>query len=227
MPLFTTSAMGGSGKTVKINCSLAKTVVRAMKLTAILLFTISLHVAANVQSQVTLSEKNTPLEKVLSIINKQTGFHFIYGEGILQEAGRITVHVKNVSLEEAIKACLKEKNLTYEIQDRVVIIKKKIILTDEINIHNPPIDVRGRVTNEKGEPIAGATITIKGTDKATSTDNNGNYILPGVDEKAVLVISGANIQQLEVSVNGRSELNATVKNAIDELDEQVVVAYGT
>src|SRR5688572_18990137 len=137
MPLFTTSAIGGRGKTVKINCSLAKTIVRAMKLTAIILLVFSLHVSARLQSQVTLSEKNAPLEKILASINKQTGFHFIYGDGILAEAGSITIHVKNVSVETAIKVCLKDKNLTYEIQDKVVVIKKKIILHEEIEVPSP------------------------------------------------------------------------------------------
>jgi hypothetical protein len=92
----------------------------------------------------------------------------------------------------------------------------------------PPIDVRGRVVNEQGDPVVGASVTVKGDPtKGTTTNENGDFVLRGVDDNATLVISATNIDRLEIPVRGRADL-ATLTARVKEspLDEVQIIAYG-
>jgi TonB-linked SusC/RagA family outer membrane protein len=82
------------------------------------------------------------------------------------------------------------------------------------------------VVNENGEPVQ-ATVTVKGTSKGTSTNQNGEFQLTGVDENAVLVITGVGIEERELKVAGQRNLSVVVKIAIKALDEVQMIAYGT
>src|SRR5215203_2502768 len=160
-----------------------------MKLTGILLFIACLQVSAEGYSQVTLSEKNAPLQKVFKQIQKQTGYDFLYSVELLEKAGNVSIEVRNVSLEKAMELCIKDKPIVYSIVEKTVVIKPKEKSLVEMTTENtlPPIDVKGRVVNESGNPVEGVTVTVKGTKKATSTNANGEFTLNGVDDKAVLV----------------------------------------
>lgn len=206
-----------------------KQLLRIMKLTAILLIAACLQVSAKGYSQVTLSENNVSLQKVFKEIKKQTGYNFLGQEELLKNAGTVTVSLRNVSLQQAVEAILKEKMLTYEIIGKTVVIRKKIGPWPAPAEGSPALILflRGRVTNEKQEPVAGATVTVKGTSNATATDNNGRYVLRNVDNNATLVITGVSIETREVKVNNRNEVNAMVKIVVQDIEETVIVAYGT
>jgi TonB-linked SusC/RagA family outer membrane protein len=199
-----------------------KGTLRIMKLTAIILLSACLTASAKGFSQtITLSEKNAPLEKVFKEIKKQTGYNFLYTLEQLDQAGKVNVELRNATLQQALTQCLGNTNLTYTIVEKTVVIKKKSLpasdsqLTTELPL---PIDVHGRIVNEKDEPVVGASIKVKGTNKGTSTDENGEFTLTGIDANAILLISGTNIESFEVKVNGKNELaiNARIKVSQDE-----------
>ncbi|HEY7159755.1 MAG TPA: carboxypeptidase-like regulatory domain-containing protein, partial [Acidobacteriota bacterium] len=77
--------------------------------------------------------------------------------------------------------------------------------------------MKGKVVNEKGEPVVGATVTVKGTTKATSTDEKGEFILTGVDENATLVVSSVSNEKQEIKVDGRTEIGVQLKTRVAEL----------
>ncbi|MEO5892184.1 MAG: SusC/RagA family TonB-linked outer membrane protein [Ferruginibacter sp.] len=87
--------------------------------------------------------------------------------------------------------------------------------------------VTGTVTDKKGEPLQGITITIKKTTTGTSTDAKGVYSLSNVPANAVLVFSGAAVVVQEVPVAGRSSINAELEASVNSLNEVVVVGYGS
>lgn len=197
-----------------------------MKLTIFLLIA-ALQVGARGYSQtLTLSLKNAPLEKVFSAIEKQTGYYFTYTRELLQGTRPVDLQVKNISLKEVLDICLKDQPVTYKIIDKVIIIKheEKAIL---ISGQAPPVDVHGRVVNEKGEPVAGVTVTVKNTRNVTATDVNGEFSIKGIEENATLLLTSTNIESLEIKVNDRSFLDITVKTKISPLDEVQVIAYGS
>lgn len=85
--------------------------------------------------------------------------------------------------------------------------------------------VTGTVTDKKGDPQAGVTVTIKGTKTATSTNTKGDYTLKNVSSDAVLVFSGSGVTAVEVSVLGKSTVNAELEVAVNNLNEVVITGY--
>jgi len=91
------------------------------------------------------------------------------------------------------------------------------------------MQITGTVTNETtGEPIPGVSIVVKGqTAVGTSTDMDGNYQLNVPSDAQTLVFSFVGMETQEVAINGRSEINVALVESVSELDEVIVVAYGT
>ncbi|GAA4452484.1 TonB-dependent receptor [Nibrella saemangeumensis] len=90
------------------------------------------------------------------------------------------------------------------------------------------LTVRGRVLDGvTKEPLTGCTVVIKGTMKGTSTDANGAYTIVVPDGNAVLVFGFIGYEKMEVPVNGRTTLDVTLKALASELDQVVVIGYGT
>jgi hypothetical protein len=161
-----------------------------MKITAILMVVFSFAASAHSYSQISISAKNKSLSSVFKSIKHQSGYDFVYAVELLEKAGNISVELHNVNLSDALSACLKDKDLTYTIVGKTVVIKSHESIVTTINEPTlpPTIDVQGRIVSESGEPVAGASVKIKGTNLGTSADKNGLFQLKGVNENAVLII---------------------------------------
>lgn len=144
----------------------------------------------------------------------------------------VTINVKNADIKEVLSQCLQNQPLGYTIENKTIVITKKVIAPDlieltKVNLPPPPIDVHGKVVNEKGEPVAGASVKVKGSNKGISTDANGEFVLTGIDENTTLVISGVNIETFEVKVNGKTDLGVLKgKVKIGEGEEIEIVSTG-
>lgn len=86
--------------------------------------------------------------------------------------------------------------------------------------------VSGTVTDDSG-PLPGATVAIKGTSTGTTTDFDGNYTLNNVPPEAILVYSFIGYETQEIGVNERSTINVNLEADAAELEEVVLIGYGT
>jgi len=201
-----------------------------MKLTAIIILSACLTASVNGYSQkVTISEKNASLEKVFKEIKKQTGYVFFYDVHIFDGANPVTIQVKDVAIEQVLKEILQDQLLDYSIENKTITIVKKdpSIIKEQTPLPPQPIIVRGRVINDVGEPVR-ATVTVKGNGKAaTSTNDNGEFIITVGDLQGSLIISAVGIETLEIKLNGRTELTVNVKTKVSVLDDVQMMAYGT
>lgn len=207
------------GKTIK-------RLLLIMKLTVILLFVAAMHVSARGYSQrVSIQLRDAPLEKVFDEIKRQTGYSIFYNYRLLNNARPVTVNVKNASVEEVLNICLKDQPLGYAIAEKSIVITSKELPEKKLELP-PPLDVKGRIVNEKNEPVAGAGVEVKGERTGTFTDDQGYFELKGIDENAVLIITGVNIETIEWKVNKRTDLGTIrAKTKVDE-NEPVVVSTG-
>src|SRR5690606_3908953 len=89
-----------------------------------------------------------------------------------------------------------------------------------------PLRITGRVTGANSEPLAGVTVQVKNTTTGTATDNNGTYAITA-EENAVLVFSYIGYENMEIEVQGRNEVNAQLKPSEKQLDQIIVVGYGS
>src|SRR5690606_25116515 len=131
--------------------------------------------------------------------------------------------VKQVRLETALIQCFEGQPLSYVIEDRLVIVRKKEQTKDQPVLH----DVKGRVTNKEGTPLAGITVRVKGKDIATATDGNGEFNLKGISPTDILIFSGAEVETREVGLNGGNYLAITLAQKVNNLDETIIIGYGT
>src|SRR5690606_6789644 len=86
--------------------------------------------------------------------------------------------------------------------------------------------VKGRVTDSLGNPVAGASVTVKGTSIGTQTNQGGKFILTSVADGAILVVSFLGSETQEVPIS-RTNMHIVLQDGSDDLDEVVVVGYST
>ncbi|MGX5691182.1 SusC/RagA family TonB-linked outer membrane protein [Arcticibacter tournemirensis] len=200
-------------------------ILLTMKLSIILTVLTCFQIQAAVFSQqVSLAVRKAPLEKVIKEIRKQSGYAFFYDSEYLKKANPVSIDVKKVSVEQALEKAFSGQPFTWEIVDKIIIIKPAVIKEKPAN-NTAPAQVRGRVTDEKGEPLPGATVKVKGANQAVAADVNGSFTLRNVNDNAVLVVSYTGFLTVEVQLNGRSELTIVLKEDLQDLSEVVVVGY--
>ena len=179
--------------------------------------------------KVTLSEKNVSLQKIFRQIHRQTGYQFFYEDALLDQAGKISVSVQDVSLEQALNACFKNLPIAYEISNKTILVHQKVPVKIPAPVttgSESGTTVKGLVRSLEGELLEGVTVMIKGSDKGTVTTKNGVFSLDGVDEKTVLILSSVNLKKQEVTVGGRLSLVVTMEAQISPLDEVQIIGYG-
>lgn len=206
-------------------------IVYAMNLAALIVLTACLQVSARGYSQerVSLVEKDAPLKEVLKEIGRQTGYRYFFVDQWEAQAKKITIDVKNVSLETALDLCFKDQPFTYGIVDQTIVVHQKAVKSPTPGRVLEPgvINIHGHVTDENGQPVAGVTVSVKGSKQATFTNKDGEFILSNTDKGAVLIFSGANVETFSVHVAGQAELMVKLTAKVNKLDEVQVIAYGT
>lgn len=196
-----------------------------MKLTTILILTACMQVGATGFGQrVSLSGQDMSLKKIFREIQKQTGYSFLYYDRDLENSKAVTISTKDAELPQVLNQVFANQPLTYRIIDKTVVINEKIAKTFPVP---PVIEVRGRVINEKGEGIAGVTIAVKGTKKATASDGNGFFTLKDVQENATLVFTGINVEEREVKMARSTDLMTLVLKTKIISQEEVIITVNT
>ena len=189
--------------------------------------------AEGYSQKITISEKNAPLQKVFKEIEKQSGYVFWYESSLIPSNSKINVSVKNAELKEVLELCFSNQPVTYSILGKTIVLKEKPSpkvhesVQQAVEVAIPPITVRGKVTDEKGNALPRVSVIESGGKKGTSTNGNGEYELGNISENAVLVFSFVGYETQSVSVKGRSTINVSLAVNLLQQDEVVVVGYGT
>jgi TonB-dependent SusC/RagA subfamily outer membrane receptor len=206
-----------------------------MRLTGIILLAGFLQVSAHGSAQtVTYQGEAVPLTRVLSVLEKQTGYVFFYNSRDLEGTVPVTVNLKNASLEEALKAILSGQSLKFVIKGNTILITRPPITALQSVDALPRIsavDLHGQVTDSAGAPLSGASVSLKGTRYNTSTDNKGNFSFPAVPQgKYTLVVSYIGYAKTEsnIIIEGKP-FNVTIvlHTASSALDQIQIIAYGS
>lgn len=218
-----------NGRRPTVSGRLPKQTVLSMKLTAILLFIGCLQLSAKSFSQnINLSAKNMSLEKALSIIGNQSGHFFFYRYNDLRKAKSVTLDLKNTPLKQALEEAFRNQPFTYTIDNKTIVVNKKTETPVAPKPELAPLaDVKGKVLNEKNEPLPGATIRVKGANKMTVSDADGVFSLTGVPDDAVIVVSYTGYIQKEFTAASAADIVVVLKEEDSNLKAVVVVGYGT
>jgi TonB-dependent SusC/RagA subfamily outer membrane receptor len=194
-----------------------------MKLTVLLLLVGVLQVSATVNGQmkVSLSLSQVEIGKVLSHIEKQTNYRFLYNTALKGIQQKISIDVHDAGIDEVLRNILTGTDLTYKTLENNLIV----ILSAS---QQPPSDlqVTGKITGENGEPLPGVSVTLVGTDRGTATDSSGNFTIT-VPTGGTLRITYVGYVTQEVKIGNESQINIRLLPSANQLNEVVVVGYGT
>jgi TonB-linked SusC/RagA family outer membrane protein len=201
-----------------------------MKLTAMILMITCIQVSANGYAQnINLSVKNAPLIKVFNLIEKQTDFVFFFDYSLLEKAKKITIRASNSKLKDVLDSCFHDQPFGYDIVDKTIVIKEKplLLISPGLALSTNYAPYSGRVVNEQGEGLSGASVIIKGSDKGTQTDGNGNFAIEA-QPNDVLVASyiGHVAKEIKISGSNNMPILITLNRETESSSEVVVIAYG-
>ena len=206
-----------------------KQLLKIMKLTAILLIITALQVSANGFSQgITLKQKNAQLEKVLQDIRKQSGYNVVYTKQQLNNTTPVTIEVNNVSVQKAMEESLKDQSLTFSIVEKTIIIQPRFTPPPAPHLDSLPAgELKGRITNTQGEPLAAANIIVKRTGRGAQSNAAGLFQLSDVIPDDIITISYTGYTAMEIKAGKSNNHLIVMQVAENKLDELVIQAYGT
>ena len=198
-----------------------------------LLGTMCVHASGYAQ-RVTLSLSNSSLEQALKTIGKQSGYHVLYNPLTIHGSKPVSVKLKNKSLEEALTDVFKDQPLQYTINKKTIVVKEKPYVAKPVvsaSVSKAAVvqqrAITGTVTDSLGT-VSGVSVFIKGdAGHGTTTDAQGKFTLEGAKLDAILVFTMMGYEMQEVAVAGRTEIAVQLRATSSDLDEVVVVGYGT
>ncbi|MBN2613308.1 MAG: SusC/RagA family TonB-linked outer membrane protein [Bacteroidales bacterium] len=196
-----------------------------MKLTTVLLIInlMSLSAISFPQARkINLNLENAPLKEAFALIEKQSEYRFLYNEKSIENQF-ISIDLKAEEIEKALAALLKKSGNEYLLLENNLVV----IAPSNQLIKNKQLSISGKVTDKNGQTLPGVNIVEKGTQNGTITDFNGNYEIAVSGPEAVLVFSSIGYLPAEVPVADKTEINMVMEEDVLQLDEVVVVGYGT
>ncbi len=170
---------------------------------------------------ISLNVKQTEIRKILNTIERNGDYRFLYNYELKGLKNKIDFNVSNLPVNAALDKLFEGNNLTYKILNNNLIA---VISSDPEESRE--IRVTGRITGANDESLPGVSVLEKGTSNGTTTDNAGNYSLT-VGDNALLVISYIGYEGQEITVAGQSVINVKLAASVKQMDQVVVVGYGT
>lgn len=196
-----------------------------MKLTFILLTVIIFQIKAESFAQkVSLTVKGASLPEVIYQLRKQSGYDFLYNNALLKGIKPITVNAVDQELLEVLNKCIEGQPLQYKVINKTIFITGK---PEETASGQARINVTGKVTDDKGLPLPGVTVSVRNGTASTATDADGNFRITIADNNGILTFRFIGFETAAIPVNGRPVINVVLKPETKGLNEVVVVAYGT
>jgi TonB-linked SusC/RagA family outer membrane protein len=165
-----------------------------------------------------LKVTNATLPEILKKIDDQTSYAVAYSKDISQLEKTVTLDISNKSIAEIMATLQAHFPIDFNLTNGVISVKKK----PEEKPSDKPI--RGKVTNELGEPMVGVNIVLKGTTIGTISDANGEYSIAGAPNDGILTFSFIGMLPEEVAIGSRSEVSVVMKEDAALMDEVVVTA---
>lgn len=177
------------------------------------------------KNTVTINVKNESVEKVLKRINKETNLNFFYDPAILSKASSVTLNVKDMPLQKVLNMLSVQTGLNFQRINNTISVNWET--NSKQPIQSPKEKITGTIKDNNGDPVIGASIQVKNTGIGTITDYNGQFSLNNVPENGILIISYIGYDTEEIPVNKKKNLQIVMKENTKQLEEIVVVAYGT
>lgn len=169
--------------------------------------------------KVSLSIENVPLQTLLNKLQEQTGFNFVYSEEQVKGLKTFSADIVDEALDDVLKKLLAGTGFSYIYEGKMIVLRK-----NEIVHKSSPIVMTGKVTDKAGVALPGVTVALDGLSLGTSTDIDGHYKieLPDLSKPLTLIFSFVGMETVKVVYSGQKEINVTLHEVVQEMNEVVV-----
>lgn len=206
-----------------------KKLLRTMKLSLFLMIlSMNAVIAGSLRGQdyqVSLKLKDASAVDVFRVIESKTELGFIYRNDQIDHQKLYSIQVKDSPVSEVLAEVLADQNASFKLLDDYIVIMGQNyqpgFLQDTV------LTVRGTVASTDGEPIPGVTILIKGTSTGTISAADGTFTLSRIPRGTTIVFSAIGMEEEEVVIGTRTQLDVTMEYSYETIDEVVVIGYGT
>lgn len=207
-----------------------KQLLRTMKITLFLLLFVTFQAyCGNSYSQnakVSIPDSQLRVGQILSQIESQTDYLFVYNKKSVDVRRTVNVDAKNKAVAELLDEIFAGTNIRYVMEGKnIVLTKRGESIENVAGTQQERVTVKGVVTDSKGEPIIGANVLEKGTTNGIITNLDGEFTL-NAPANATLVISYIGYEPINVTLNGRTSLKIQMKEEALALETVVVTAMG-
>ena len=197
-----------------------------MKITALCMVLVSVHVSlwAFSQKTISLSVKKEPLSNVLTLIGQKSGYRFLYQYKEVFDTKVISLEVQDAPLDYVLTFILKGTGLHYSINENDLIVIGEKEGGPAEDRAGPGSTITGVVRNEQGEPLANVSVLIKGTSRGTQTNERGYFSIQ-TSENDTLQFSYIGYETRWVKAAAASGLGIVLKSVSQQINDVVVVGY--
>ena len=202
---------------------------KIMKLTIVLLIGFMMTLSANSYSQKTkldINLSNTTIKGLFGYIEQNSEFVFLYRSEDFNTAKKLSIELKDASINQILDLALKDEKVIYDVYDRQVVIRK--VLEPIVDTQQPQKkEIKGTVLDSKGLSLPGVSVVIKGTTSGIVTDADGKFILSVPVAAKTLVFSFVGMKTQEINIGNNSTINVILGDETVGIEEVVAVGYGT
>lgn len=171
------------------------------------------------QGRIELNHDQMPIKEILDDIKTQIRVKFFYCNDQIDLKQKVSIRVEGETLENVLQLLFEDTNISYQIIDRQIILKRKV-LKNKLEIQ---LEIKGNVKDSRGDPLPGANVLVKGTSIGAQTDFEGNFIINLSGDNAILVVSYLGFETKEVDVTGKNFVNIVLKDVSSKLKDVILV----
>lgn len=217
-------------KKIKTNIPMLRDIrkiLRIMKITAILVFILSIHSFANTFGQtmkMNIAMKNVSFKDIIERLEKESGYYVVikYDRSLLDK--KVDANFKDATVVEILDEILKDTGLGYKFIDKYIAINK---ISDLKSASQQQKSIKGKVTDQTGASLPGVSVVVKGTTTGVISDGNGFYLLPAIPENSTLVFSFVGMKSQEIKIGAQTIINVMLTDETIGLEEVIAIGYGT
>lgn len=182
--------------------------------------------------RISLDLDDQKISVALRQISRQASVRFMYSPQVIPVENKVTLHVNNEPLNMVLESLFKPLNIGYEVSGNQLVLS----IIPDLKPLNPqpaeeqkPVDsnIKGSVKDEKGAPLPGVSIVVKGTQRGSLSDTDGNFEVSIPDGEHTIIFSFVGYLSQEIPVGNQSTMDIVLKDDLKALQEVVVVGYGT
>ncbi len=172
-------------------------------------------------TQLSIKLTGATVKEVLTEIENQSEFYFLYNSELIDVVKKVDISVKNEKVDDILSRLFNEEDVNVIIKDRYIVLTPSGTVGLQQNV------ITGTITDRSGQTLPGVTVFVKGTNTGTISNEDGNYTIANVHAEATLVFSFVGMQTYEVFVGNQTKINVVMEEGTIGIEEVVAIGYGT